>query len=51
MKFPAPRGQFQFDPATNNVINPMYVRQVVKGQSGLYNKFIANLGTFKDPGR
>lgn len=51
VKFPAPRGQFQFDPATNNVINPMYVRQVVKGQSGLYNKFIANLGTFKDPGR
>lgn len=51
VKFPAPRGTFTFDPVTQNVINPMYVRQVVRGPNGLYNKFIAQLGMFQDPGK
>ncbi|GAA5515054.1 leucine-, isoleucine-, valine-, threonine-, and alanine-binding protein [Deinococcus carri] len=49
--FPSPRGVFRFDPSTQNVINPMYVREVVKTPQGLINRFVTNLGTFKDPGK
>ncbi|SEJ50321.1 branched-chain amino acid transport system substrate-binding protein [Deinococcus reticulitermitis] len=51
VNFPAPRGVFRFDAVTQNVINPMYVRQVVKGPGGLYNKQVVKLGDFRDPGK
>ncbi|WP_034388750.1 ABC transporter substrate-binding protein [Deinococcus sp. YIM 77859] len=51
VNFPSPRGTFRFDPVTQNVINPMYVREVVKTPQGLINKRVATLGTFKDPGK
>ncbi len=51
VNFPSPRGPFRFDPVTQNVINPMYVREVVKGPDGLYNKTVVKLGNFQDPGK
>src|SRR5947208_1953406 len=30
VKFKSPRGDFRFDPATNNVVNPIYIRELVK---------------------
>ena len=51
VNFASPRGIFRFDPETQNVINPIYVREVVKGPDGLYNKKTVDLGSFKDPGK
>jgi branched-chain amino acid transport system substrate-binding protein len=50
VKFSSPRGAFEFDPATHNVINPIYLREVrlVDGKPG--NVVTATLGTIKDPG-
>jgi branched-chain amino acid transport system substrate-binding protein len=49
VKFASPRGPFEFDPETHNVINPMYLREVqlVEGKPG--NVVIETLGTVKDP--
>jgi branched-chain amino acid transport system substrate-binding protein len=49
VKFASPRGPFEFDPETHNVINPMYLREVqlVEGKPG--NMVIETLGTVKDP--
>ncbi|WP_291424163.1 ABC transporter substrate-binding protein [Deinococcus sp.] len=51
VNFQSPRGTFRFDPVTQNVINPVYVRQVAKGPKGLYNKMVVKLGEFQDPGK
>ncbi|GMA15398.1 ABC transporter substrate-binding protein (plasmid) [Deinococcus metallilatus] len=51
VNFQSPRGTFRFDPVTQNVVNPIYVRQVVKTPQGLVNKFVTNLGSFADPGK
>ena len=51
VNFASPRGPFRFDPETQNVINPVYVREVVRGPDGLYNKTVIKLGNFKDPGK
>ncbi len=49
--FPSPHGNFKFDPATQNVIHNIYVRQVVSGPDGLVNKTVVGLGSFADPGK
>ena len=38
------------DPATQNVIEPVYLRTVVKGGSGYTQPLVSTLGVFKEPG-
>lgn len=49
--FPSPHGTFRFDPATQNVVHNIYVRQVVMGPGGLTNKTVTYLGSYADPGK
>lgn len=51
VSFQSPRGPFRFDPVTQNVVNPVYVRRVVRTPDGLVNTFVTKLGDFADPGR
>lgn len=50
VQFAGVRGEFKFDPATNTVINPIYVREVQDVDGALHNVVVENLGTFADPG-
>jgi branched-chain amino acid transport system substrate-binding protein len=50
VKFASPRGAFEFDPVTHNVIQDVYLREVVLTGTGDHNKVINNLGRIKDPG-
>lgn len=50
VQFSSPRGEFKFDPETNNVINPIYIREVQEVDGELHNVVIENLGEFPDPG-
>ena len=52
VKFKSPRGDFSFDLSTNNVINPVYVRELVRDpQLGLTNKVKTYFPAVKDTGR
>ncbi|MFC5848806.1 ABC transporter substrate-binding protein [Deinococcus petrolearius] len=51
VSFPSPRGTFRFDSVTQNVINPVYVREVARTPDGLVNRLVTTLGTYKDPGK
>ena len=51
VKFASPRGQFEFDPNTHNVIQNIYVRQVRQIGSDLANVVFVNLGRVTDPGK
>ncbi len=52
VKFKSPRGDFSFDPNTNNVINPIYIRELVRDpQLGPTNKVRTSFPAVKDPGR
>lgn len=51
VSFPSPHGTFRFDPATQNVVHNVYVRQVVMGPGGLVNKTVTFLGSYSDPGK
>jgi branched-chain amino acid transport system substrate-binding protein len=46
----SPGGKLQMDPATHNVIEPVYLRSVVKRSSAYTQPLIATLGVFKEPG-
>jgi branched-chain amino acid transport system substrate-binding protein len=50
VKFASPRGAFEFDPVTHNVIQNIYLREVVLTGTGDHNKVIADLGRIRDPG-
>ncbi len=50
VEFPSPRGTFKFDPATHNVINNVYIRDVQDVGGELHNVVIDDLGEFADPG-
>jgi branched-chain amino acid transport system substrate-binding protein len=51
VKFKSPRGDFQFDTATNNVINPVYIRELIKDPSlGYVNKVKLTVAGVADPG-
>jgi branched-chain amino acid transport system substrate-binding protein len=50
VKFASPRGAFEFDPVTHNVIQDVYLREVVLTGTGDHNKVISDLGRIRDPG-
>ena len=47
--FDGPRGTLSIDPATNNVIQPIYVYETVAGENGLTQKILAQLPAEADP--
>ncbi len=52
VKFKSPRGDFRFDPDTNNVINTIYIRELVNDPKlGPTNKVIRTVPDVKDPGK
>ncbi len=46
----SPGGKLTMDPATQNVIEPVYLRTVVKNASGYTQPLISTIGIFKEPG-
>ena len=50
VKFQSPRGLFEFDPVTHNVIQDIYLREVVLTGTGDHNKVVSDLGRIRDPG-
>ena len=52
VSFKSPRGDFRFDANSNNVINPLYVRELVKDPKvGYANRVVSSLPSIADPGR
>ena len=49
VSFEGPRGQLAIDPATNNIIQPIYVYETVAGEGGLTQKVLAQLPAEADP--
>lgn len=49
VSFEGPRGQLSIDPATNNLVQPIYVYETVAGENGLTQKVLAQLPTEADP--
>jgi branched-chain amino acid transport system substrate-binding protein len=49
VSFEGPRGQLSIDPATNNIIQPIYVYETVAGEGGLTQKVLAQLPAETDP--
>ncbi|MCG6560336.1 ABC transporter substrate-binding protein [Ruegeria sp. 1NDH52C] len=49
VSFEGPRGQLAIDPATNNIIQPIYVYETVSGEGGLTQKVLAQLPAEADP--
>jgi branched-chain amino acid transport system substrate-binding protein len=49
VSFEGPRGALSIDPATNNLVQPIYVYETVSGESGLTQKVLATLPAEKDP--
>lgn len=49
VSFEGPRGQLSIDPATNNIVQPIYVYETVAGESGLTQKILAQLPAEADP--
>jgi branched-chain amino acid transport system substrate-binding protein len=51
VRFSSPRGPFEFDPNTHNVIQTIYVRQVRHIGKDIANVVFDNLGRTADPGK
>lgn len=49
VRFEGPRGLITIDPATNNLIQPIYVYETVAGDVGLTQKVLATLPAEADP--
>lgn len=49
ISFEGPRGTTSIDPATNNIVQPIYVYETVAGQGGLTQKVLAQLPSEQDP--
>lgn len=50
IKFNSPRGPFEIDPVSHQVIQNIYIRKVVKGADGVFhNEVIATYEKVKDP--
>ena len=49
ISFEAPRGRLSIDPATNNIVQPIYVYETVAGSDGLTQKVLAKLPDEADP--
>jgi branched-chain amino acid transport system substrate-binding protein len=50
VSFKSPRGPVSFDPATNNVIQNIYIREVRKHGNEFHNYVVATYENVKDPG-
>ncbi len=50
VNFTAPRGPFRFDPATRNVVQNIYIREVAAIDGRLDNKVLATIQNVADPG-
>ena len=46
----SPGGKLTMDPKTHNVIEPVYLRNVVKTSSGYTQPLVSTIGIFKEPG-
>jgi branched-chain amino acid transport system substrate-binding protein len=52
VKFNSPRGTFKFDPVTNNVINTIYIRKLIKDPTlGYTNQVLQTVPDVADPGK
>lgn len=49
VRFDGPRGALSIDPATNNIVQPIYVYETVAGDDGLTQKVLAALPAEADP--
>lgn len=49
VRFDGPRGTLAIDPATNNLVQPIYVYETVAGEAGLTQKVLAQLPAEADP--
>jgi branched-chain amino acid transport system substrate-binding protein len=49
-KIDTPRGPISFDPETRNVIQNIYIREVVKEGNEIHNKVLATYKDVRDPG-
>lgn len=49
VSFEGPRGTLSIDPATNNIVQPMYVYETTAGSDGLTQKVLAQLPSEADP--
>jgi branched-chain amino acid transport system substrate-binding protein len=49
-KIDTPRGPISFDPDTHNVIQSIYIREVVKDGAEIHNKVLATYQAVRDPG-
>jgi branched-chain amino acid transport system substrate-binding protein len=49
VSFEGPRGKLSIDPATNNIVQPIYVYETVMGENGLTQKVLAQLPAEADP--
>lgn len=51
VKFASPRGPFEFDPETHNVIQNIYIREVVDVGGTLHNQVVDTVERVRDPGQ
>ncbi|WP_341236183.1 ABC transporter substrate-binding protein [uncultured Sulfitobacter sp.] len=49
VSFDGPRGELSIDPATNNIVQPVYVYETVAGEDGLTQQVLAQLPAEADP--
>lgn len=49
VSFDGPRGATSIDPATNNIVQPIYVYETVEGSDGLTQEVLASLPPERDP--
>ncbi|MGK8235444.1 ABC transporter substrate-binding protein [Roseovarius sp. MS2] len=49
VRFDGPRGALSIDPATNNIVQPIYVYETIAGTDGLTQKVLAELPAEADP--
>ena len=49
VRFDGPRGALSIDPATNNIVQPIYVYETIAGTDGLTQKVLAELPAETDP--
>lgn len=49
VSFTGPRGELSIDPATNNVVQPIYVYETVTGADGMTQNLLATLPAEADP--
>jgi len=50
LHFDSPRGTFEFDPVTHNVVQNIYLRQVREEGGQVVNVVVKDLGRLRDPG-